>query len=672
MSEERRRYIRISTVLPIEFFVFDREGKRITPWLQGFTQDISKGGLCLLINDLWWGFWDRFHNDNVLVSLKIHLPFKKNLLSGKAKVAWVNQKKLKDFNQYVVGLEFLQADKKKAANLFKYALLKKSLPLFVGGVIIILSLFSFSSFRKAKILIKENKNLVKEYVDILQRNTALGKIYENEKEGALHFRKRQKQMQERIDSKNKEVSRYQKNYESLLKAKLEDQLSLQKASQLKEKISLLQEELTALKKENEALKVKEQQRDAAALGVYTQTKSLVKEKLQFSQEVIKGMYMWIKNRQDLIGGLVLSYEGDRDLERVCFSYDQAVAAIVFLLFDDVERAAKILDFYLEKVKKGEDIYNAYYTGGGVFEYTSHSGPCAWVGISALNYVKKTGDKKYLLIARKVNDFLLVLADKEGGIRGGPELSWYSTEHNLDAFAFFSLFYQVTKEVPYLETAEKIKQWLSRHAYTQHGPPVKRGKGDATIATDTYAWSVTSLGPENLFSLKMNPETILEFAVENCEVEVEFDRPEGKITVQGFDFAKFRNVPQGGVISCEWTAQMILAFQIMADYYEGKDSSKYEEYLRKTFFYFEELQKMLITSPSRAGRVDPCLPYASSPFVDTGHGWRTPKGNRTGSLASTAYFLISYFGYNPLKGDFLTSSLRKSYEEELNKIAPDSN
>ncbi|MBU0897019.1 MAG: hypothetical protein KKB76_05305, partial [Candidatus Omnitrophica bacterium] len=105
---------------------------------------------------------------------------------------------------------------------------------------------------------------------------------------------------------------------------------------------------------------------------------------------------------------------------------------------------------------------------------------------------------------------------------------------------------------------------------------------------------------------------------------------------------------------------------------GKDSNKYEEYLRKTLFYFEELQKMLITSPSRAGRVDPCLPYASSPFVDTGHGWRTPKGNRTGSLASTAYFLISYFGYNPLKGDFLTSSLRKSYEEELNKIAPDSN
>lgn len=329
MSEERRRYIRISTVLPIEFFIFDREGRRITPWLQGFTQDISKGGLCLLINDLWWGFWDRFHNDDALVSLKIHLPFKKNPLLGKAKVAWVNQKKLKDFNQYLIGLEFLQADKKKTASLFKYALLKKSLPLFIGGVIIILSLFSFSSFWKAKILIKENKNLVKEYVDILQRDTALGKIYENEKEGVLHFRKRQKQMQERIDSKNKEVSRYQKNYESLLKAKLEDQLSLQKASQLKEKISLLQEELTALKKENGALKVKEQQRDAAALGVYTQTKSLVKEKSQFSQKIIKGMYMWIKNRQDLIRGLVLSYEGDHDLERVCFSYDQAVAAIVF-------------------------------------------------------------------------------------------------------------------------------------------------------------------------------------------------------------------------------------------------------------------------------------------------------------------------------------------------------
>ena len=77
--------------------------------------------------------------------------------------------------------------------------------------------------------------------------------------------------------------------------------------------------------------------------------------------------------------------------------------------------------------------------------------------------------------------------------------------------------------------------------------------------------------------------------------------------------------------------------------------------------------MLISSYSRLGREDPCLPYASSPFVDTGHGWRTPKGSQTGSLASTAYFLLAYYGYNPLRGEYLGTSLKGFYEKEINKL-----
>ena len=101
------------------------------------------------------------------------------------------------------------------------------------------------------------------------------------------------------------------------------------------------------------------------------------------------------------------------------------------------------------------------------------------------------------------------------------------------------------------------------------------------------------------------------------------------------------------------------------YFKDRNPDKSKGYLEKAFFYFNELQKMLITSPSRAGREDPCLPYASSPFVDTGHGWRTPKGDRTGSLASTAYFLLAYYGYNPLKGEFLDLSLRKNRQGREN-------
>jgi len=159
---------------------------------------------------------------------------------------------------------------------------------------------------------------------------------------------------------------------------------------------------------------------------------------------------------------------------------------------------------------------------------------------------------------------------------------------------------------------------------------------------------------------MDPETIIEFAIQNCQVEVDFENDERRVRLIGFDFAKAKNIARGGVVSGEWTSQMILALEVMADYFKDKDPEKAEKYEKQSRFYFNELQKMLITSFSRSGRQDPCLPYASVSNADTGHGWRTPKGNKTGSLASTAYFLLSYQGYNPLKAEFLKFSLKDGF------------
>jgi len=58
--------------------------------------------------------------------------------------------------------------------------------------------------------------------------------------------------------------------------------------------------------------------------------------------------------------------------------------------------------------------------------------------------------------------------------------------------------------------------------------------------------------------------------------------------------------------------------------------------------------MIISSPSPSGQGESCLPYATGDFVDTGHGWFTPKGNSTGSLAGTAYTFFAYSNYNPLE------------------------
>jgi hypothetical protein len=181
-------------------------------------------------------------------------------------------------------------------------------------------------------------------------------------------------------------------------------------------------------------------------------------------------------------------------------------------------------------------------------------------------------------------------------------------------------------------------------------PIKRGKGDSTIATDTYAWAIAAIGPKKLEELGMDPNRIMEFAEANCAVEISYNRPEGQsVKIKGFDFAPQRHVARGGVVSSEWTAQMIISFRIMADYYYKKDmAAKARVYEEKAQDYLAGLGNMFISSPSPSGQGEACVPYASHNFVDTGHGWMTPKGNSTGSLAGTSYVLFAYYNYNPLE------------------------
>jgi len=269
----------------------------------------------------------------------------------------------------------------------------------------------------------------------------------------------------------------------------------------------------------------------------------------------------------------------------------------------------------------------------------------------LQYTAKTKDTRYLPFCRDIAAWLETFKDNEGGLRGGKAFSWYSTEHNLDAYAFYRMLYGLTKEEAYRKRADETLSWLSQNAFSRLSlPVVKRGKGDATIATDTYAWSITAIGPQKLKEIGMNPDEIMDFAINNCGVTVEYQKPEGPVvSVKGFDFAKSRNLARGGVVSCEWTSQMLLALKIMGDYYAGAgDIDKGRYYRRLADSYVSSLSQMIITSPSPVGQGDFCLPYASQEFADTGHGWRTPKGNRTGSVAATAYAILMLKDINPLQ------------------------
>jgi hypothetical protein len=366
------------------------------------------------------------------------------------------------------------------------------------------------------------------------------------------------------------------------------------------------------------------------------------------------MYAWLKAHQHPRTGLVVSFEGDSDLNDWAFTYDQTLVVQLFANFSDFERARRILTFFNDKAKRIDGRFlNAYYASGGApAEYTVHVGPNVWLGIAIVHYTQKSGDKSFLPLAEEIAAATIQLQnlDTDGGIRGGPNVSWYSTEHNLDAYAFFNMLNKIAPSPRYAQARDKILEWLAAHTYDKAETPVKRGKGDSTIATDTYAYSILALGPQQLETMGMSPDRILEFAEQNCAVMVSYKRPDGRtVAVRGFDFAPERHVSRGGIVSSEWSAQMVLAFKIMADYYYKKDMvAKARAYLVKADDYLSELGNMIISSPSPSGQGEGCLPYATQDFVDTGHGWMTPKGKATGSVSGTAYALFAYYNYNPLE------------------------
>lgn len=628
---ERRKYIRLDSVFPVQFRILSLDGKQfLSDWLQGFTNNIGKGGICLEVNNLSSRLAQNLKSKQAKLSLEIEIPITKNLVLAKSKVTWIKEV-IEQPDKYLIGLSYEEINPHQNNMLMRYARMKKLFVPAVLTIIIILGLgFGVGSYINVR-LIKGNKALVEQLVKILQESSVA-------KQQVKEIGRQREQLQLKIQALQLRIQI------------AEEERKKEEASKIQE-LNALIEQLTRDKASLQEQLISLQHRENA---VTEELLHLDKRKVSLTQANLDKMYQWLVVHQNPATGLVMSFEGDRDIANWAFVYDQALAVQAYTHFGDFQRAKRILDFFMRKAKRQETIFlNAYYTSDGLpAEYVLHSGPNIWLGIATLHYTQKTKDSTYLNLAEEIAQGIINLQnqDKDGGIRGGPNIDWYSTEHNLDAYAFFNMLYQVTNKSEYLVARDKVINWLVSHTYDKMDIPIKRGKGDSTIATDTYAWSIAALGPEKLEELGMNPDRIVEFAEENCSAEVLFLRPEGKtIKIKGFDFAPSRHLPRGGVVSSEWTAQMILAFKIMADFYHKKGMiAKARAYELKADEYLAQLANMIISSPSPSGQGESCLPYATEDFVDTGHGWMTPKGKSTGSVAGTSYTLFAYYNYNPLE------------------------
>lgn len=607
---ERRKYIRLKSVFPVEFKLMSPDGKSpISELLQGYTADVSKGGILLRVNNIKPELCRIIEEKSAKLLLDINIPLGLRPVKALSSVAWTDAFREDDRTSCRIGLSFEKIDDKDRERLVGYTTSLARIPRLAAVMLLVmLAAFSMEKAEEMK-LRRDNAILVSRISLLSQKKSVVAKWLDEA-------------------AKEKEVLLAELERQSADIAEME--ILRQKLDKLSELEKTRLEELTTI--------------EAA--------------QRELEEATVDNMYNWLKVHQNKRTGLIASFEGDSGLKNTGFIYDQSLVAQVFLLRNDIESAKMILDFFKYRAEKNKGGFtNAYgVNNGAVTEYAVHSGPNIWLGIALMQYMEKARSGEYLELAKDIADWIIEIQakDKDGGIRGGPEIGWFATEHNLDAYAYFAMLAEKTGEKRYKDAARKTLDWIKNNAYTSEPGRIQRGKGDSTIATDTFAWAIAAIGPKGLIEAWMDPDAIMEFAEENCSVSVDFVRPDGYIVrVTGFDFAKQRNIARGGVVSSEWTAQMVVSLKMMGDFYKDLGNrEKAKLYYDKGNFYINELEKMVITSPSRSGQGAGCLPYATSDDVDTGHGWRTPRGRDTGSVSSTAYAIFALEGYNPLK---LTSS-----------------
>lgn len=208
-------------------------------------------------------------------------------------------------------------------------------------------------------------------------------------------------------------------------------------------------------------------------------------------------------------------------------YDSALVALVLLRRGQRDRAGRVL-VGLEALQ-GED-------GSLPFSFTLpepanlrafvRSGAVAWVGYAAAEYLDASRSaparEVALRLAHRAAAYLLARQVarpgdlRDGLVLGGSgtprydvdgsgavhvtlargELSWASTEHNVDAYFFLRALGRVTASAAYADAAEKIARALPERAWRPDAEQLTRGVGergiDPALTLDCASWGAVFL------------------------------------------------------------------------------------------------------------------------------------------------------------------------------------
>ena len=136
---ERRRYIRLSTVFPVEFEIVSLDDKEIySEFHQAFTRDVSEGGMCLEVNNLKDDLAERLSTKSAKLRLQINMPFSAKPIAAVAEAAWLKKIREHHPNKYLLGVSYEEIPEKERRSIVNYARLLRLRPIIAAAVIVLL------------------------------------------------------------------------------------------------------------------------------------------------------------------------------------------------------------------------------------------------------------------------------------------------------------------------------------------------------------------------------------------------------------------------------------------------------------------------------------------------------------------------------------------------------
>ena len=171
-----------------------------------------------------------------------------------------------------------------------------------------------------------------------------------------------------------------------------------------------------------------------------------------------------------------------------YSYDTAVAVSAFLIQGQTARARAAVAALARLVGPDGQIGFSYQVDRTDLDPQVRTGTLAEVGYALAFYQRATGDATSQATAERIAGYLNTLQLPSGSLKGGPSVTWASTEHNLRAYFFYRELGRVTGRTDHRATAEQIKHSLLTNHWIKErkGGHFLRGIGDPTPTLDVNA------------------------------------------------------------------------------------------------------------------------------------------------------------------------------------------